>query len=258
MLTLPTTKTTTSRDPSRVPILIYGNPKVGKSTFAASIPGAIFMATEPGFPFLEIYKFPPEDDAIITTYAQFTEGMALLSHAKASHRGDDFPFNVVVIDTLDQLYRLICEYFCQKHGVDYINDLEYGKGFALANGELQRLLMKILNQGFGLVLVSHSQVVERKRNGNVQTTRTVPTLPEKARQVVVGLVSYVLYCDIEEEVSADGKLLTRRVLRTAPSTSYEAGCRSIRGCELPATIPLDWEAFKIETMKQLKEAPGGP
>lgn len=87
--------------------------------------------------------------------------------------------------------------------------------------------------------------------------KTVPTLPEKARKIVLGLVDMVLYCDIETAAGPDGKMAARRVMRTKPSLNYEAGDRTGR---LPEVIDLDYtkfvEAFNAtaDTKKAPKEA----
>ncbi|MEN6356687.1 MAG: AAA family ATPase [Armatimonadota bacterium] len=88
-------------------------------------------------------------------------------------------------------------------------------------------------------------------------TKTVPTLPDKARKIVLGLVDMVLYCDIETTAGPDGKMTARRVKRTKPSLNYEAGDRTGR---LPDVIDLDYtkfiEAFNAtaDTKKAPKEA----
>jgi hypothetical protein len=92
---------------------------------------------------------------------------------------------------------------------------------------------------YGLFLISHSQESQvETRTGNI--TRIVPTLPEKARKIVLGLVDMILYFDVETVVGGDGRPTYRRVIRTKPHPNYEAGDRTGR---LPDVIDLDYDKF---------------
>ncbi len=71
-------------------------------------------------------------------------------------------------------------------------------------------------------------------------TRIVPTLPDKARKIVLGMVDLILYCDLDAVTDDEGKTTYRRVMRTKPSPHYEAGDRTGR---LPETIDLDFAKF---------------
>jgi hypothetical protein len=224
---LPTTKTPPKRSFSDVSILLYGPSKTGKSTFASQAPNAIFLATEPGLNALEVYQQP------ITNWPEFLEACAEL--AKGQH-----PFKTVVIDTIDVLYRLCADYICQKRGLEHESDGAHGKVYGLIKNEIYRVLAKLANMPYGLILISHSQDRELEtRTGKV--TRTVPTLSESFRQIVIGLVDLILYCDVQAEQDEKGGRRLRRVIRTKPSPHYDAGDRF--GC-LPEVLDLDFAAFE--------------
>jgi len=55
---LPTEKTARSASLSAFTTLIYGKPKIGKSTFAASFPNALFLDTEGGLQSLSVHRVP--------------------------------------------------------------------------------------------------------------------------------------------------------------------------------------------------------
>ena len=123
--------------------------------------------------------------------------------------------------------------------IEHESDLGYGKGWALINNEFHRVLTKMAFMPYGLFLVSHSVEKEiETRTGKY--TRIVPTLPDKARKIVVGMVDLILYCDLEAVTDEEGKTSYRRVMRTKPSPHYEAGDRTGR---LPETIDLDFSEF---------------
>lgn len=223
---LPTQKTPPKPNFNDLTILVYGKNKYGKSSWCSQADSALFLATEPGLNHLEVYQQPIGSwDELLVAAKELADG----KHA----------FRTVVIDTVDNAYRMCAEHVCQKFKIEHESDLEYGKGYALVNGEFHRVLNKLALLPYGLFLVSHSQEKEiETRTGKI--VRTVPTLPDKARKLVLGLVDMILFCDLEPTTDADGKTAYRRVLRTKPSTLYDAGDRTGR---LPEVIDLDFAAF---------------
>ncbi len=186
----------------------------------------MFLSTEPGLNSLEVFQVPIRSwDELLAACGEIAEG--------------NHEFKTVILDTVDNAYRMCAEHICRKFKIEHESDLGYGKGFALVNNEFQRVLNKLAFMPCGLYLISHSQEVEiETRTGKYN--KTVPTLPEKARKIVLGLVDMVLYCDIETAAGTDGKMVARRVMRTKPSLNYEAGDRTGR---LPDIIDLDYTKF---------------
>jgi hypothetical protein len=217
---LPTEKTSKQTGLDRQVILIYGPPKIGKSTFCSQAPNPLFIATEPGLNHLEVYQQP---------VATWEEIMATLADvAKGGHK-----FKNVVIDTVDNAYLMCSEYVCRKACVVHPADLEYGKGFALVNSEFRRVLTKAGMLPYGLILTSHT--VERERtSGGVTTSKTTSTLPDSARKVVMGYSDIILFATVHGDDN-------ERVLKTKPAAGWEAGDRTGR---LPETLPLSWDAFE--------------
>jgi hypothetical protein len=223
---LPTTKTPKKSDLMQQKILMYGPGKIGKSTFASQAPGAIFCASEAGLNNLEVFQ---------VTVSNWTEMLAFCKDiAEGKHE-----FKTVVLDTIDNLYRFCSEHVCAQQKIVHESDLEYGKGYSLVNGEFMRVLTKLSLLPYGLLLISHSQEKEKKtRTGTI--LRSVPTLPEGARKIVLGLVDMILFADIEVVKGEDGKEQRQRVIRTKPSELYEAGDRTGR---MPETVPLDYASI---------------
>lgn len=72
------------------------------------------------------------------------------------------------------------------------------------------------------------------------TLTTKASLPDRARNVVLGLVDIILFGDSIPKKDAAGNVTIERVLRTKPHPTYEAGDRTGR---LPDVLPLDYDAF---------------
>lgn len=223
---LPTEKTPPKPDLADLTVLTYGPTKIGKSSWCSNAEDALFLSTEPGLNSLEVFQVPVRSwDELLAACAELAEG----NHC----------FKTVIIDTIDNAYRMCADYVCRKFKVEHEADIGYGKGYALLQGEFQRVLNKLAFMPYGLFLISHSQNVEvETRTGKY--TKVVPTLPEKARKIVLGLVDMILYCDIETSTGPDGRMIARRVMRTKPSLYYEAGDRTGR---LPEIIDLDYTKF---------------
>ncbi len=223
---LPVQKTPAKRDIRDLTVLLYGKNKYGKTEFCSKTDGALFLATEPGLNHLEVYQTP------ISTWDEMLQACAEIS-------AGGHPFRTIIIDTVDNAYRMCCEHICRKHRIEHESDLGYGKGYALINNEFQRVLNKLALLPYGLFLVSHAQEreIETPRG---KITRTVPTLPEKARKLVLGMVDLILYCALETTTGPDGRQVVRRVVHTKPSPTYDAGDRTGR---LPEVLDLDYRAF---------------
>lgn len=229
---LPTQKTPPKPNLHDLTVLVYGPSKIGKSTWCSQAEGALFLATEAGLNNLDVFQVP------IATWEE------LLAAGKEIADGKH-PYKTVIIDTIDNAYRMCAEHVCQKFKIEHESDLGYGKGYALINNEFYRVLNKLALLPYGLFLVSHSQEREiETRTGKL--TRIFPTLPEKARKFVLGMVDIILFCDLEPATGADGKATHRRVIRTKPNTHFEAGDRTGR---LPEMIDLDFRAF-VEAFAQ--------
>jgi len=226
-MTLPTQKTQPKMSLTGLTTLIYGPPKIGKSTWCANAPKALFLSTEPGLNALEVYQMP------VYGWGDFGEACAEI--AAGGHE-----FKTIVIDTIDNAYLFCVEYICRKHSVLHVSDLPYGKGYALVNKEFQRVLNKLALLPYGLILVSHSVEKDIDAKTGKQTV-IVPTLPDKARKLCANLADLILYCDLELDSDNEGKPYMRRVVRTKPHTNYEAGDRTGK---LPETLPLDFHAFE--------------
>ena len=234
---LPKEKTPPKQDLADLTILVYGQSKLGKSTWASGAEGALFLATEPGLNALDVFQVP------IRTWDELLAACAEISEGK-------HPFKTIIIDTVDNAYKLCTEYICAKFKIEHESDLGYGKGWALVNGEFQRVLTKLAFLPYGLFLISHSQEKEiETRTGKY--LKVVPTLPDKARKIILGMVDMILFCDLEISADANGKQIVRRVMRTKPSLHYEAGDRTGR---LPETIDLNFQAFLKAFNKPRPEA----
>ena len=220
---LPTQKTPIKVDIRSFVFLVYGAPKIGKTTLCSNIPDALFLCTEQGHNNVEVFQ------ARVASWEDAVQVLAELETSKHSYKA-------VVVDTVDNLYKFCLDYVCKKLKITHPSDLEYGKGFGLVNNEFQRVLTKLSLLPYGLFLLSHAEEKEQTtRTGKYMKTQ--PALPGAARKLVLGMVDVIAYCDQLEEV-VDGRTVKRRIIRTKPDQFYEAGDRTGR---LPEIINLNYK-----------------
>ena len=141
---LPKTKSKPKHTLSDLTALVYGPSKIGKSTWCSKADDALFLATEPGLNALEVFQTP------ITCWDDLLQACAEIAEGKHE-------FKTIVVDTVDNAYKMCSDYVCKKFKIEHESDLGYGKGYALINNEFQRVINKLAFLPYGLILISHSQ-----------------------------------------------------------------------------------------------------
>lgn len=206
---LPTSISEKVNDLSKQIILIYGRPKIGKSTLCSKFPDALFLATEPGLRGLNVNKVN------ITSWSMFLDTCAEI--AKGKHK-----YQTIIIDTIDKLITLIRKHVADEAGVDSIGDMGHGRGYTRSREILSEYLDKLANLPYGLILVSHSimETVETKTSKYNRWTITAGA--EKDNDIVMNLMDIILFMDSKikgnEEIG---------VVHTKPSMNYDAGDKSM-------------------------------
>ena len=138
---------TRGRQKSAIKMLVYGPEGVGKTTFAAQAPGAVFIDTEGSTRHMDVARFDPP-----TELGDVLEDLNYVL-------GHPDEVGTVVIDTVDWLEKLIFQSVCSEKKIQNIEDLGYGKGYVYAKQKMQQLLellQAIVDRGIHVVLVCHS------------------------------------------------------------------------------------------------------
>lgn len=209
------TKTKIATDISQGNVLIYGKPKVGKTTFITNVPNYLLAATEKGYNYLEVIK---QD---ITCWQDFLKLALALST-------QEHKYKTLVVDTADWLYKYCEQYTMTKHKVEHPSDLGYGKGFALVRDEFTRVINKVNMNGMNFIFTSHAkEKTEKTKTGEWTVMGT--SLGGTAETFIAGLCDIVLYFYISD----DGQ----RLMRTKPTKYILAGDRSKA---LPEIMPIDF------------------
>jgi len=231
-IVLPTKKTKPNFNISEISVMVYGEEKIGKSLWCSGAPNALYLATEPAYRHLEVYAMD------VRGWAEFCKIVDTFLIGKHD-------FKSLIIDTVDDLYKIAAAYLIKKHNVEDLADFDYGKGFNLVYGAIYAKLRQIVQSKYGLYLVSH--MAEKEIKTRVRTyTKITPAMTEKFCTLVTGLVDIIFYCDYHISKKGDKRTVTR-VLRCDKNPGYVAGDRF---GVLPIMLPLNkghlissWDIF---------------
>ncbi len=223
-------------------VVIYGSPKIGKSTFAATSPDAIGILTEEGLDNIDVAAFP-----LAKSYEDVHSAITTL-------RNDKHEFQSVFLDSLDWLEPLILAKICRENGVDNIEKIGYGKGYIMAD-DLWRKTFEALDnlrneRNMTVICIAHEQI-NKVRNPTLAEDYDAYSL--KLNKRAVGIISewadIIGFCAHEvmtRQVDSgfnnkETKAITTgaRKLHVNPHPAYVAGNRyGMADCH------LNWPAFQ--------------
>ncbi|WP_182341984.1 MULTISPECIES: ATP-binding protein [Comamonas] len=224
-------------------IVVYGPPKIGKSTFAASAPGAIGIITEEGLDNIDVPAFPKA-----THYSQVEEAINTLLTS-------DHPYNTVFVDSLDWLEPLIHGAICERGGVKNIEDFGYGKGYVMSDDKWREFFAKLDElrdkRNMAIVCIAHERISKIKNPLLADDYDAYALKLEKRALGIVNewadIIAFAAHETMTRNVAQnqqqqkDIKAVStgRRMLYLNPHPAYVAGNRySLPDCE------LNWSQFQ--------------
>lgn len=236
MISLPTKKSKPVNHFEDEIVLIYGAPKVGKSTFCSQFEAPLFLDSESGLRNLETYDVP------ISNWDDVLDVYKALRDAK---QAGNMPYKTLVFDTINNFYLYCMEWVCKKNNIKHPSDLDYGKGWSMVRVQFTNAMNAFKSLGLGVVYVSHaSEKTIKTRTG--EYTRYDAAISGQAYELIVGSCDFVLFAQINSSDNGD-----ERILHTKPCEYWMAGDKTGR---LPAEIPLDATEFVKAYNAATKEA----
>lgn len=222
-------------------VLLYGVAGVGKTSFGACAPDAIFMPTEDGLSDIDCASFP-----VMTSFDQAIAALSeLYSEAHA--------YRTLVVDSLDWLEALIWAKVCEVKHVGSIEELGFGKGYLLAIDLWRQFLAGLsalrLDKGMMMILIAHAKVERFNDPSSEGFDRYMPRLHKAAAAVVqewcdeVLFATYRVYTKSMEtgfgQTVVKGIGTGERVLRTTERPAHMAKNR----LGLPDELPFSWANY---------------
>jgi len=218
-------------------VLLYGPEGIGKSTFGAGAPGAVFLAPEDGTANIDVARFPEPS------------GWADVLAAVGALATDEHDYHTLVVDTLDWLEPMIHADLCARNKWADIEAPGYGKGYTAALDAWRILLARLddlrTRRGMDIVLLAHSQVKGFKNPEGDDFDRYELKLNGKAAGLVKEWCDAVLFANYETFAVKDAAKRVRgistgaRLVHTQRRAAFDAKNRY----SLPEQIPLSWDDF---------------
>ena len=119
-------------------LLLYGAPKVGKTTALSQLKDCLIIDTEGGANMIE---------GFIETVKNRGELISLLKEAQSGH-----DYKYVAIDTIDRIATWAEKAVCEEENVSAVQDLAFGKGFGMVREKVLNTV-QILKEIFPHVII---------------------------------------------------------------------------------------------------------
>jgi hypothetical protein len=233
-------------------VLLYGVEGVGKSTFGAEAPGAIFLGAEDGTALLDVTRFPAPE-----TWADVLDAVRVLTN-------DAHEYRTLVLDSADWLEPLVWQHVCRQANAASIEEVGggYGKGYTAALDHWRIFLAALEGlrraKGMHVVTLAHSVIKAFKNPEGPDFERYELKLNQKAAGVLKEWHDAVLFANFEAYTHEDKRKRVRgvstgaRLIHTERKAAFDAKCRY----SVPETLPLSWAEFEAAAKKGQAADPG--
>lgn len=196
-------------------LLMYGAPKVGKTTMLSKLEDCLIIDTEKGTHMLEAYV------------QEVNNREELIQTLKDAMEGHEFKY--IAIDTIDKVVEWAEKAVCEEYEVASIADLTFGKGYALAREKVMNTINAFRDCCEHLIIVGHRKVARAVVDGKALVEPESLDITGKLKNLIMSdcdAIGYVL--------REDDKLM----ISFKADESIEAGsrCEHLRG----QYIEFDW------------------
>lgn len=211
--------------------LLYGKPKIGKTTLASKWgEQPYFIATEKGHEAVSIYK----SDA--STWDEFKKACELLCTQKNN-------FDTIVIDTITNAWWLCMIDICAKKGWKHPTDGKYGKGYDTVKTEFLSTLIPLTRIDKGLILISHESTKENKFKEEEESF-IIPLMAGSLRDCVMPLCGVIARMYMGR-APAGNRMVEQHLLSCKSNSKFEAGDRdNLLGYSESISLEPEEKAFE--------------
>lgn len=180
---------------------IWGQTMHGKSYLASQFPNPVIFNTDGNADQIETPSVNLKNERDPKTGQISFSVIDQLNELIKELETTDHGFETVVIDVIDDVVTLIEQAICEEHGVQYIGDIPYGKGFGIFKSIFTALVVKLKALPMNVIYISRYATVTES---NVE--KPVPSLSVKHLNTVNG------NCDMNILCQKIGKNYIRRAV----------------------------------------------
>jgi len=238
-------------------VVVYGPEGIGKTSFAAQFPKALFIDTEEGSNIYNVARLPKP-----------TSWQMLQAEIKEVAKNPAI-CDTLVIDTLDRAEQLCVEHVCAIHNKKGIEKFGYGNGYVYVKEEFGRmlnLLIDVINAGVNVVLTAHAQMRKFEQPdeagsydryelklGKKTSSQTAPLVKEWADMLLFANYKTIVIAQNKEGTKSKAKG-GERVMYTTHHPNWDAKNRH----DLAEELPFDFKQIAgciPDLKKKVQEAP---
>lgn len=237
-------------------ILLYGTPKIGKSTWASQAPSPLFLNIEDGLGDIDCDHTPK-----LNSYGEVVGAISWLN-------SNPHEFKTIVVDTLDWLEHLIQQDVAQELGKSAFSLIKFGDG----NGPALKKMLFLFSgfealqkKGIGVILLAHAKVNRIEEPGMPAYDKYEIDLHKSVAPSVIEWCDDVLFARFRVFTKTEDAGFGReralamggeeRFIQTRENATAKAGNR----CNLPGELPMNWNAYAAgvaqfyETGRRIRE-----
>ena len=165
--------------------LFYGEMGTRKTSVACKFPKHIMFSYDIGYKMINGAMAVP-----MQTWSDFKSAVKQLDNVANKER-----FSVVVIDTVGQAYQACYNYVLTQNGASEPGEIgSYGMGWKKIRNEFETTLRSIVQKGYGLVMLAHSDEVEREDKVTKKKVQAIKIDIDKRPDLIIkGLADFVFY-----------------------------------------------------------------
>ncbi len=222
-------------------IMLSGVPGVGKSTFAANAPEALFLQLEEGVSHLDVHK-----TKLLGSWNEVKDALRFLGTQQHSYKW-------LIVDTVTRLQDLIDAQVCSENGVDSIAKIPYGKGPSYTQNywiELMKMLRYLRDsRGLNTILVAHVELKPFQDPETETYDKYGPALHKNVSAFMVQECDAVLFARYHVRTKEVDKGFGRTETKALRNASRVLRCNdgptatAKNRYGMPDEIALDWNEF---------------
>lgn len=220
--------------PTAIKVVIYGVEGIGKSTFAAGAPDALFIDVEDSTVHMDVARLPkPQHWHMLIQQIQWV----------AAHK----PCKSLVIDSADWVEQMCKDHVLQKNNWQSIEDPGYGKGFVAMAEEYARFinaLTGVIDVGINVILTAHATIRKFEEPDQMGAyDRYEMKLDKRVGPMVKEWTDVLLFANYKNIIVTDSKTKSKkaqgghRVMHTTHNPAWDAKNRM----SLPEELDLSMD-----------------
>ena len=154
-------------------LLLYGAPKVGKTTMLSQLDDCLIVDTEKGSRMLEGYI------AEVNTRDELIDTLIELKDSK------DVNYKYIALDTIDKITEWAERRVCEEENVRAIGDLAFGKGYGMVREKVVQTVEAFKNVTEHLIIIGHRKVAYAVTDGSTIVIPESLDLTGKLKNVIM-------------------------------------------------------------------------